>query len=443
MKKSHYETKKLTPWDLVVIGKIGNDNLTVDNPEFNELLKRIEQPGSNFGRNDAGLLVISDNIPLLLGSESQKWQPNWNNSVEKNRRPVPEPDDLSQSFFLFLERIWIKRPQQLNRYAKKIDFFLSKYRGWPVMRTWNQQGFSLYGLETMKEFAEHLANIYGESDPECLVLPNRASDELTINATESFQQHKISEKKIYVDVPVPVPVLHAKAIKWIFKSLRIPADWAFALTDSANDDFYIALQKIDELYNSYDNLEPPREDLYASFVETPFDEVKVVIFGQDPYHGEGQTDGMAFSVREGYKVPPSLRNIFKELEADCGIKNESGNLKKWANQGVLLLNVTPIVERGMAFSYRGIDNQAWLQTVLDTLMNKKENIVYILFGGPHKKMILPKFEKNDLFLAKNLVLYTVHPSPLSANRGFYGSKIFSRTNDYLKIHGKKPIDWKL
>lgn len=182
---------------------------------------------------------------------------------------------------------------------------------------------------------------------------------------------------------------------------------------------------------------PKGNQIFAAFDRCPFEALKVVIIGQDPYHGMGQANGLCFSVNDGIAFPPSLQNIFKEIEKDLNLPfPSSGNLDRWADQGVLLLNATLTVQESMAGSHQ---NQGWEEftdAVIELISLKKEGVVFLLWGGFAKK----KGAKIDR--TKHLVLETGHPSPLSANRGlWFGNKHFSKTNSYLKSIGKKEIEW--
>jgi uracil-DNA glycosylase len=183
---------------------------------------------------------------------------------------------------------------------------------------------------------------------------------------------------------------------------------------------------------------PARENIYAALNATAFEKVKVVILGQDPYHGPGQAHGLSFSVPRGVKLPPSLQNIFKELHSDLGLRIPShGNLSYWAEQGVLLLNTTLTVEAGQASSHQGHGWELFTDKIIQVLSEKKEHLVFILWGSPAQK----KAESVDQ--KKHLLLKSVHPSPLSSYRGFFGSKPFSKANDYLRSQGIKAIDWQI
>jgi len=183
---------------------------------------------------------------------------------------------------------------------------------------------------------------------------------------------------------------------------------------------------------------PPTTEIYKALELTPFDTVKVVILGQDPYHGPGQAHGLSFSVPRGEKIPPSLRNIFKELHADLGIPMpKTGNLEPWAKRGVLLLNAVLSVEQGKAGAHAGAGWENLTDSIIARLSQEREHLVFVLWGAQAQK-------KAALIDAtKHLILTSAHPSPLSAHRGFFGSRPFSRINDYLQAHGKAPIDWQL
>ena len=183
---------------------------------------------------------------------------------------------------------------------------------------------------------------------------------------------------------------------------------------------------------------PTGKKIFNAFSLTKFDEVKVVILGQDPYHGPGQAHGLSFSVESQIKKPPSLINIFKELHSDLGYSvPDSGNLEKWGKQGVLLLNSVLTVERGKPGSHFKRGWEDFTDKILKILVAEKTRIVYVLWGKRAQ-------EKKELIdLEKNLIISTAHPSPLSANNGFFGSKPFSKINDYLKKHEIEPVKWNL
>lgn len=185
---------------------------------------------------------------------------------------------------------------------------------------------------------------------------------------------------------------------------------------------------------------PPGKEIFNAFTHTPFDQVKVVILGQDPYHGPKQAHGLCFSVQQGVKPPPSLENIFAELARDEKIpftRPSHGTLTKWADQGVLLLNSVLTVRAHQAASHQGKGWETFTDTVIHTLAESQENLVFLLWGS--------YAQKKGAFIdrQKHLVLTAPHPSPLSAHRGFIGCNHFSKANDYLKMHSKEPIDWQV
>jgi len=214
-------------------------------------------------------------------------------------------------------------------------------------------------------------------------------------------------------------------------------NWNQELEDDLNNEYFY---KIDSFLNTESikfNVFPPQELVFNAFNKTSFKDVKVVIIGQDPYHGANQAHGLSFSVLEGQKHPPSLINIFKELATDLNITYpQSGDLTPWANQGVLLLNASLTVREAEANAHQKIGWQKFTDAVIKQLSEKRENIVFLLWGGFAKK----KGAKIDS--TKHHILSAGHPSPLSANRGFwFGNKHFSKTNKILKELAKKEIDW--
>lgn len=183
---------------------------------------------------------------------------------------------------------------------------------------------------------------------------------------------------------------------------------------------------------------PPSNLIFNAFNLTPFDKVKVVILGQDPYHNIGQAHGLAFSVPDGIQPPPSLQNIFRELNSDLGIPiPKTGNLEKWAKEGVLLLNVSLTVRANMAASHARIGWQLFTDAAIKALSKNKEHLVFMLWGN------YAIAKENLIDTNKHLILKTVHPSPLSASRGFFGCRHFSKTNEYLKNNGIRPVNWTL
>jgi len=181
---------------------------------------------------------------------------------------------------------------------------------------------------------------------------------------------------------------------------------------------------------------PPGKEIFRAFDSCSFEEVKVVIIGQDPYHGDGQANGLCFSVHDGIKQPPSLQNIFKEIRNDLGKPIPvSGNLERWARQGVLLLNATLTVRASSPGSHQNKGWETFTDAVIKNISDEKSNVVFLLWGAYAQK----KGEVIDR--SKHLVLMSAHPSPFSADRGFFGCKHFSKANEYLKSKGLKEIDW--
>jgi uracil-DNA glycosylase len=216
----------------------------------------------------------------------------------------------------------------------------------------------------------------------------------------------------------------------------IPADWRCALAPELAKPYFKALDKEVTTRFTSQTVYPTREVIFKAFTLCPLVETKVVILGQDPYHGADQAQGLSFSVPEGMKIPPSLRNIYKELESDLGITaRPSGDLTPWAKQGVLLLNATLTVEAGQPGSHQGLGWEIFTDEVIKTISQENESVVFLLWG---------KFAAAKRFLideSRHLVLVAPHPSPFSAYTGFFGSKPFSQTNDYLKQQHKTAINW--
>lgn len=219
--------------------------------------------------------------------------------------------------------------------------------------------------------------------------------------------------------------------------VTIASGWKSVLEAEFEKDYFKNLsQFVTTAYQSHTCF-PPITDVFSGFNKTDFNEVKVVILGQDPYHNEGEANGLAFSVQEGVTIPPSLRNIYKELESDLGIPPAaSGDLSRWASQGVLLLNATLTVQKNSPGSHQKRGWEQFTDHVIAKLSEEKEHLVFLLWGGYAKK----KGSKIDT--TRHLVLESGHPSPMSANRGFwFGNKHFSKTNAYLVGVDKKPIAW--
>ena len=215
-------------------------------------------------------------------------------------------------------------------------------------------------------------------------------------------------------------------------------DWAEALKEEYKKPYYRELyKKVNEEYQTHE-IFPPSDEIFSAFHLTPLKDVKVVILGQDPYHNNGQAHGLSFSVLPGNDIPPSLQNIYKELHDDlgCTIPNH-GCLTKWAEQGVLMLNTVLTVRAHQANSHKDIGWEEFTDAAIMALNSQDRPIVFILWGAPAQR------KARMLTNPKHLILKAPHPSPLSAYRGFFGSKPFSQTNDYLRAHGVEPIDWQI
>src|SRR5690625_2376701 len=215
-------------------------------------------------------------------------------------------------------------------------------------------------------------------------------------------------------------------------------DWGPLLNEEFLKPYYLELREFLKKEYMTKTIYPPMEDIYNALHYTSFRNVKVVILGQDPYHGSGQAHGLSVSVQPGVKQPPSLANIFKELQSDLNIAPPSdGYLVKWAKEGVLLLNNVLTVRAGQAHSHQGKGWELFTDEVIRQLNKKDQPIVYLLWGAAAKR------KKHLINKEKHFIIESVHPSPLSAHRGFFGSKPFSKTNDILVKAGLSPIDWRL
>lgn len=226
----------------------------------------------------------------------------------------------------------------------------------------------------------------------------------------------------------------------ILARVQMPEDWKLALIDELTSQNMDNLREfLKQEYGSGKSIYPKASQMFNAFNLTPLSNVKVVILGQDPYHGPGQAMGLSFSVPKMIPMPPSLRNIVKEMADDIGtVPPKHGDLTHWAQQGVLLLNASLTVEEGMAGSHQGKGWEQFTDAVIDVVNKQTSNTVFILWGS--KAKLKGKFIDTE----KHLILSAVHPSPLAANRGgFFGSKPFSKANEYLVQHGKKAIDWQL
>ena len=221
-------------------------------------------------------------------------------------------------------------------------------------------------------------------------------------------------------------------------NVRISPSWNALLSSEFEKPYFQALTSFVKKEYSEHICYPKGKEIFAAFDQCPVENLKVVLLGQDPYHGEGQANGLCFSVRDGIAHPPSLVNIFKEIEEDLKLPYpQSGNLSRWAEQGVLLLNATLTVRANTAGSHQGQGWETFTDAVIKSISDNCQHIVFLLWGGfAKKKMAL-------IDTQKHCVLSSGHPSPLSANRGhWFGNKHFSKTNEYLTSVGKENIDWK-
>ena len=221
-------------------------------------------------------------------------------------------------------------------------------------------------------------------------------------------------------------------------NVNINPSWNAVLLDEFNKNYFNELRnKVRSEYKS-NTIYPHPTKIFNAFNLTPFNKVKVVIIGQDPYHGKNQAHGLCFSVKDGVKIPPSLNNIFKEIKSDLNIAiPNSGNLTSWAEQGVLMLNSVLTVRSGIANSHKNIGWEIFTENVINIISSKLNNIVFILWGRQAQQKI------KIINIDKHLILKSVHPSPLSAYNGFFGCKHFSKCNAYLKKFNKEEIDWTL
>ncbi len=218
--------------------------------------------------------------------------------------------------------------------------------------------------------------------------------------------------------------------------VKIAASWQPVLADEFAKPYFQTLIAFVKQEYATATVYPPGAQIFHAFDTTPFEQVRVVILGQDPYHGRGQAHGLSFSVQDGQRVPPSLFNIYKELQADLGVPpNPSGNLDRWAQQGVLLLNATLTVRAGEAGSHQKKGWEEFTDAVIRKVSEGRERVVFVLWGAYAGK-------KSELIDAgKHLIIKSVHPSPFAADKGFFGSKPFSKANDWLVEKGEKPILW--
>lgn len=219
---------------------------------------------------------------------------------------------------------------------------------------------------------------------------------------------------------------------------KIGNDWNGVLKDEFEKEYFEKLTDFVKTEYKSEVCFPPVKDIFNAFEMCSFSNTKIVILGQDPYHGKGQAHGLSFSVPEGMKIPPSLRNIFKELTSDLGVDSPTqGDLTSWAKQGVLLLNATLTVRKSSPGSHQKQGWEEFTDSVIKTISNKKESVVIVLWG---------KFAEQKVSLideSKHCIITSSHPSPFSAHRGFLGSKPFSKTNEFLEKKGIEKIDWEL
>ncbi len=218
---------------------------------------------------------------------------------------------------------------------------------------------------------------------------------------------------------------------------KINKSWQVELQDEFTKDYFLDLKSfLSQEIKAKKIIYPDIDQIFTAFDLTPFDKTKVIIIGQDPYHGPNQAHGLSFSVKSGEKIPPSLKNIYNEIKLDLGHEiPEHGELTAWAKQGVLLLNTVLTVEKGKPASHRKKGWEIFTDKVIQTLSQKKENLVFILWGSPAQK------KENLIDQKKHLILKSVHPSPLSAHRGFFNNHHFSKANEFLLSKGLSAINW--
>ncbi len=217
---------------------------------------------------------------------------------------------------------------------------------------------------------------------------------------------------------------------------KLSDEWLHVLDDEFSKSYFFSLKEFLLVEKTKFSIYPKSSDIFTAFNATSFKDIKVVILGQDPYHGAGQAHGLCFSVQDGILHPPSLKNIFKELHDDIGCSiPKSGMLTHWAKEGVFLINAVLTVRAAQANSHRGQGWEQFTDAVIKKISDKKEHVVFILWGRP------AQMKASFIDESKHLILKAPHPSPLSSHRGFFGSKPFSKTNSYLQSHNIKPINW--
>lgn len=220
--------------------------------------------------------------------------------------------------------------------------------------------------------------------------------------------------------------------------MKINNDWDLILKDEFEKEYFKNIETfLDKAYKEK-NIYPPREEIFKALELSSYKDTKVVILGQDPYYNHSQAQGLSFSVNKGVKLPPSLKNIYKEMETDLAIKPSiNGSLVSWAKQGVLLLNASLTVEEKMPNSHKSIGWQIFTDRIISTLNEREKPMVFILWGN------FAKSKKTLITNEKHLIIESAHPSPLAARHGFFGSRPFSKTNEFLKKNNIKEIDWKI
>ncbi|MBU0553229.1 uracil-DNA glycosylase [Myxococcota bacterium] len=222
------------------------------------------------------------------------------------------------------------------------------------------------------------------------------------------------------------------------REVQIHPSWLAVVGEEFDKPYMTQLRAFLEQEQAQHQVFPPNKEIFSAFEHTPFDEVRVVILGQDPYHGPGQANGLCFSVKRGVKVPPSLVNIFKEIESEMGYpRPKHGDLTSWAQQGVLLLNAVLTVRARNANSHRDQGWETFTDQVIRALSAQKEGLIFLLWGGPAKK------KARMIDANKHLILTASHPSPLSAHNGWFGCGHFAQVNEHLKARGDSPINWRL
>ncbi len=219
---------------------------------------------------------------------------------------------------------------------------------------------------------------------------------------------------------------------------KLPATWRPVLADEIKKPYFLKLEKFLEEERRAHTVYPPEQEVFTALKLTPFEQVNVLLLGQDPYHGPGQAHGLSFSVRPGVRIPMSLRNIFKELQADVGFRiPNNGYLAPWAEQGVLLLNAVLTVRAGEPNSHKGKGWEQFTDEIIRRVNDDRDQVVFVLWGSYAQKKI------SLIDTKRHTIIKGVHPSPLSARQGFFGSKPFSKINKALKRAGKPEIDWQL